>query len=72
MVQSIMGDYLRESFTIHPATTGTATIRLSKPVARKDLIPILEMLLRQNGQIMLREGRAIQDHARSPGYAAGR
>lgn len=55
IVQSIMGDYLRESFTIHPATTGTATIRLSKPVARKDLIPILEMLLRQNGQIMLRE-----------------
>ncbi len=55
IVQSIMGDYLRESFTIHPATTGTATIRLSRPVSRKDLIPILEMLLRQNGQIMLRE-----------------
>lgn len=55
IVQSIMGDYLRESFTIHPATTGTGTIRLSKPVSRKDLIPILEMMLRQNGQIMLRE-----------------
>ena len=55
IVQSIMGDYLRESFTIHPSTTGTGTIRLSKPVSRKDLIPILEMMLRQNGQIMLRE-----------------
>jgi general secretion pathway protein D len=55
IVQSIMGDYLRESFTIHPQTTGTATIRLSKAVARKDLIPILEMLLRQNGQVMVRE-----------------
>ncbi|MEO8101074.1 MAG: type II secretion system secretin GspD [Betaproteobacteria bacterium] len=55
IVQSIMGDYLRETFTIHPATTGTGTIRLSKPVSRKDLIPILEMMLRQNGQIMLRE-----------------
>ena len=55
IVQAIMGDYLRESFTIHPATTGTGTIRLSKPVSRKDLIPILEMMLRQNGQIMLRE-----------------
>lgn len=55
IVQSIMGDYLRESFSIHPATTGTGTIRLSKPVSRKDLIPILEMMLRQNGQIMLRE-----------------
>ena len=55
IIQSIMGDYLRESFTIHPATTGTGTIRLSRPVSRKDLIPILEMMLRQNGQIMLRE-----------------
>ncbi|MEP7154189.1 MAG: type II secretion system secretin GspD [Betaproteobacteria bacterium] len=55
IVQSIMGDYLREAFTIHPLTTGTGTIRLSKPVSRKDLIPILEMMLRQNGQIMVRE-----------------
>lgn len=55
LVQSIMGDYLRETFTIHPQTTGTATIRTSRPVPRKDLIPLLEMLLRQNGQIMLRE-----------------
>ncbi|HEX9392739.1 MAG TPA: type II secretion system secretin GspD [Usitatibacteraceae bacterium] len=55
LVQSIMGDYLHETFTIHPQTTGTATIRTSRPVPRKDLIPLLEMLLRQNGQIMLRE-----------------
>jgi general secretion pathway protein D len=55
IVQSIMGDYLRESFSIHPQTSGNATIRLSRPVARKDLIPILEMLLRQNNQVMIRE-----------------
>jgi general secretion pathway protein D len=55
IVQTIMGDYMRESFSIDPRTTGNATIRLSRPVARKDLIPILEMLLRQNGQIMIRE-----------------
>ncbi len=55
IVQTIMGDYMRESFTIHPSTTGTATIRFSRPVSRKDLIPILEMLLRQNGQVMIRE-----------------
>lgn len=55
IVQTIMGDYMRESFTIHPSTAGTATIRFSRPVSRKDLIPILEMLLRQNGQVMIRE-----------------
>jgi hypothetical protein len=55
IVQTIMGDYMRESFSIHPQTAGTATIRFARPVSRKDLIPILEMLLRQNGQIMIRE-----------------
>ncbi|MBL8519170.1 MAG: type II secretion system secretin GspD [Betaproteobacteria bacterium] len=55
IVQSILGDYLRESFAIHPQASGTATIRLSRPVSRKDLIPILEMLLRQNNLVMVRE-----------------
>jgi general secretion pathway protein D len=55
VIQSILGDMLRESFTIHPQTTGTVTIRLSKPVPRSELIPTLETLLRQNGQVMLKE-----------------
>lgn len=55
IVQYILGDYLKEFFTIHPTTSGTATIRTSKPVARQDLLPILEMLLRQNGQVMIKE-----------------
>ena len=55
IVQYILGDYLKEFFTIHPQTTGKATIRTSKPVSRQDLIPILEMLLRQNNQVMVKE-----------------
>ncbi len=55
LIQSILGDYLRESFTIHPQVTGTVTIRTSQPVARRDLVPMLEMLLRDNGQVMVRE-----------------
>jgi general secretion pathway protein D len=55
VVQSVLGDMLRESFSIHPQTTGTVTIRLSKPVPRAELIPTLDMLLRQNGQVMVRE-----------------
>jgi general secretion pathway protein D len=55
VIQSIMGDMLRESFTIHPQTTGNVTIRLSRPVPRTELMPILETLLRQNGQVMIRE-----------------
>lgn len=55
VVQSIMGDMLRESFTIHPQTAGSVTIRLSRPVPRSELMPILETMLRQNGQVMIRE-----------------
>ena len=55
IVQYILGDYLREFFTIHPQTSGNATIRTSKPVSKQDLLPILEMLLRQNGQVIVKE-----------------
>jgi general secretion pathway protein D len=55
VTQSILGDMLRESFSIHPQTAGNVTIRLSKAVPRTELIPILESLLRQNGQVMIRE-----------------
>lgn len=55
VVQAVMGDFLRESFMIHPQTAGNVTVRFSRPIARKDVIPTLEMLLRQNGQVMLRE-----------------
>ena len=55
LIQAIMGDYLRETFTIHPQVTGNVTIRTSQPVSKRDLIPMLEMLLRDNGQVMVRE-----------------
>ncbi|MBC7625380.1 MAG: type II secretion system secretin GspD [Aeromicrobium sp.] len=55
IVQYILGDYLKEFFTIHPQTSGNATIRTSKPVSKQDLLPILEMLLRQNGQVIVKE-----------------
>ncbi len=55
IVQYILGDYLKESFTIHPQAAGNATVRFSKPVSRQDLIPVLEMLLRQNNLVMVKE-----------------
>ena len=55
VVQSILGDMLKESFSIHPQTAGNVTIRLTRAIPRSELIPTLEMLLRQNGQVMIRE-----------------
>lgn len=51
----ILGDYLKESYTVHPAVAGTVTFRTVKPIAMKDLLPTLEMLLRQNGAAVVRE-----------------
>jgi general secretion pathway protein D len=53
----ILGDYLKESYTVHPSVTGTVTFRTIRPIGMKDLLPTLEMLLRQNGAaVVLEEG----------------
>lgn len=51
----ILGDYLKESYTVHPQVAGTVTFRTIRPIAMKDLLPTLEMLLRQNGAAVVRE-----------------
>ena len=53
----ILGDYLRQSYTVHPGVQGTVTFRTVRPIARKDLLPTLEMLLRQNNAaVVIEEG----------------
>jgi general secretion pathway protein D len=51
----ILGDYLKQSYTVHPAVQGTVTFRTVKPIPLKDLLPTLEMLLRQNNAAVVKE-----------------
>ena len=51
----ILGDYLKQSYSVHPAVTGTVTFRTIKPIPLKDLLPTLEMLLRQNNAAVVQE-----------------
>jgi general secretion pathway protein D len=51
----ILGDYLKQSYTVHPGVQGTVTFRTIKPIPLKDLLPTLEMLLRQNNAAVVRE-----------------
>jgi general secretion pathway protein D len=51
----ILADYLKESYTIDPQVTGTVTLRTVRPIALKDLLPTLEMLLRQNNAAVVKE-----------------
>ncbi len=53
----ILGDYLKQSYTVHPSVTGTVTFRTVRPISMSDLLPTLEMLLRQNGAaVVVEEG----------------
>lgn len=51
----ILGDYLKESYTVHPGVAGTVTFRTIRPIPMRDLLPTLEMLLRQNNAAVVRE-----------------
>jgi general secretion pathway protein D len=51
----ILGDYLKQSYTVHPQVQGTVTFRTVKPIPMKDLLATLEMLLRQNNAAVVRE-----------------
>jgi len=53
----ILGDYLKVSYTVAPAVTGTVTFRTVKAIALRDLLPTLELLLRQNNAaVVIEEG----------------
>jgi general secretion pathway protein D len=52
----ILADYLHASYTVHPNVTGTVTFRTVRPIAISDLLPTLEMLLRQNNAAVVLEG----------------
>ena len=53
----ILADYLKSSYTVHPAVAGTVTFRTVRPIPFAALLPTLEMLLRQNNAaVVLEEG----------------
>jgi general secretion pathway protein D len=58
VVHTILGEVLQETFVIGPGVSGQVTFSTSKPVSRKQLMPILELLLRWNGAALVyTEGR---------------
>jgi general secretion pathway protein D len=52
----ILADYLHASYTVHPQVVGTVTFRTVRPIPIADLLPTLEMLLRQNNAAVVKEG----------------
>jgi len=56
ITRSILGGTLKVNYTIDPAVRGTATIETARPVARDQLLGILQTLLAQNGATLSEQG----------------
>ena len=55
-VAKVIFDTLKESYTVDPQVQGEVTIQTSRPLARDQLLPTLETLLRMNQAVLVREG----------------
>lgn len=49
VVHLILGEILQQNFVIGPGVGGEVTFATAKPVSREQLMPLLEMMLRENG-----------------------
>ncbi len=56
IAKNILGDLLGENFMIDPRVTGTVSIRTPKGIARGELLPVFETLLKQVGAALVRDG----------------
>ena len=60
VVANILGNILKENYTVHPAVQGTVTLRTSEPIPPSALLQTLETLLRQYGATLVREEGLIK------------
>jgi general secretion pathway protein D len=55
VVKVILGDLLKQNYTIDPGVQGAVTLQTSEPLALEALIPTLELLLRMNGAALVHQ-----------------
>lgn len=56
VVQTIFGDVLQVNYVIDPTVKGRVNFRSTAPVAREDVLPLMEVILRLNGIGIVEEG----------------
>ncbi len=55
-VKSILGDTLQENYVVDGTVNGNITLRMNKGISRADLIPTLEVMLRQVNAVLVKDG----------------
>jgi general secretion pathway protein D len=51
----ILGDMLRVNYVLSPKVAGKVSLQTARPLTDEELIPTLEMLLKMNGAVLLRD-----------------
>ncbi len=60
VAKSLIGDTLGLAFVVDPRVQGAVTFASTGPVARKDVLPILESILRMSSAAVVHEGNLIK------------
>ncbi len=56
VIQTIFGDVLKVNYIVDPNVKGRVTFRSVAPVAKEDVLPLMEVILRLNGIGIVEEG----------------
>ncbi len=53
VAKAVLGDFLGLNYAVGANVTGTVTIQTSRPIARKDALPVIEQALQLNGLALI-------------------
>jgi general secretion pathway protein D len=56
VARAVLGDFLGLNYAVGAGVQGTVTIQTSRPVPRKDALPVLEQALQLNGLALVKSG----------------
>ncbi len=78
----ILGDILGQNYVLSPKVAGKVTLQTADPLSKEELIPTLEMLLRMNNAVLIKDARIYHiepatealysSNFAAPGTAAGK
>ncbi|MCB1926942.1 MAG: type II secretion system secretin GspD [Rhodocyclaceae bacterium] len=59
VVHAVLGDILGLDYTIHQPIAGDVTLHTRKPLARKDVMAVLETMLQTHGLALVKDGQGL-------------
>jgi general secretion pathway protein D len=60
VARTLLGDTLGVSFVVDPRVQGNVTLSSNGPIARKDVLPVFESVLRMSNAALVREGNLVK------------